>query len=347
MIKVALHPRKTIDAGRLFMLIRRSTLKPIGLARMKFGILVLNYNGRRTLKKCIESLVNVEYPKHLMTIYVIDNGSDDNSLEEVGTVLSEKIRGPQIKLSRNSVNYGFSVGNNLGMISALRDGCEAVVLINNDAYAHPEMLNIYERELSNEKVGILSGRVDYYGAKQLWYPHPIWKLPIGIREATPDKRIQLVEAVTACCMCVRAEVLEAVGFFDPAFGTYYEDSDLCVRASRRGFQVKHIPQTVCYHDTVGFYLPKSSSFAYFYFRNRAFFMRKNFRSYRYLFPLDYLAIAPVLVYVAWYMIAFSVQQRALFNRFLRGIRDSFLLLTSSRYRDSLHRVNLAFFEHNH
>lgn len=306
----------------------------------------MNYNGRRTLKKCIESLLRVDYPKHLMTVYVVDNGSGDNSLEEVSMVISGLSRAPATKIMKNSVNYGFSVGNNLGMIAALRDGCEAIVLINNDAYADPDMLKIYEKELSDEKVGILSGRVDYYNARQLWYPHPIWKLPIGAKEATPNGRVQLVEAVTACCMCIRASVLQAVGFFDPAFGTYYEDSDLCVRASRKGFQVKHIPKTVGYHDTVGFYIPKSVAFAYFYFRNRAFFMHKNFRSYRYLFPLDYLTIAPILVFIAWYMVGFSVRQRALITRFLKGLRDSFLLLTSPGFRDKLHRLNLALFNEN-
>lgn len=322
-------------------------MKSRGLTHLRFGVLVLNYNGRRTLKKCIESLVRVDYPKHLMTIYIVDNGSDDNSLKDVATVVSDKSRAPPTKIIRNSVNYGFSVGNNLGMVAALSDGCEAVVLINNDAYADPDMLKIYEKELADENVGILSGRIDYYNARQLWYPHPIWKLPIGIREATPDNRVQIVEAVTACCMCIRATVLHAIGFFDPAFGTYYEDSDLCVRASRAGFQVKHVPRTVGYHDTVEFYLPKSIAFAYFYFRNRAFFMHKNFRSYRYLFPLDYLTISPILLFVAWYMVAFSFRQRALFARFLEGVRDSFLLLTSSRFRDSLHRLNLALFNDYH
>lgn len=53
--------------------------------------------------------------------------------------------------------------------------------------------------------------------------------------------------VTGCCLLVRRRVLEELGGLDPAFFLYYEDVDLCRRARRLGWQVRHEPDIAVVH----------------------------------------------------------------------------------------------------
>ena len=52
-----------------------------------------------------------------------------------------------------------------------------------------------------------------------------------------------MEWVAGACMLFRRECIEAVGGFDPAFGSYVEDVDLCLRAKDSGWLTGVVPQS--------------------------------------------------------------------------------------------------------
>jgi N-acetylglucosaminyl-diphospho-decaprenol L-rhamnosyltransferase len=52
---------------------------------------------------------------------------------------------------------------------------------------------------------------------------------------------------TGCCLLLRRGVLEDLGGFDPGFFLYYEDVDLCRRASAGGWTVRHEPSLRAVH----------------------------------------------------------------------------------------------------
>ena len=54
------------------------------------SIIILNYNSGSYLKKCIESLLRLEYPKLKIEIIVADNNSTDNSLDTIQKYLKKK-----------------------------------------------------------------------------------------------------------------------------------------------------------------------------------------------------------------------------------------------------------------
>jgi GT2 family glycosyltransferase len=84
------------------------------------AIAILNYNGKNHLETFLPSVIQ---HSEQASIYVIDNGSTDQSL----SFLSNKY--PEIKLVKNSANFGFAGGYNEGMKSINE---ELVVLLNSD-----------------------------------------------------------------------------------------------------------------------------------------------------------------------------------------------------------------------
>ena len=45
------------------------------------SVIIVNYNGRRFLEKCLASLLKQNYPTNGFEIIVVDNGSSDDSVE--------------------------------------------------------------------------------------------------------------------------------------------------------------------------------------------------------------------------------------------------------------------------
>ena len=71
---------------------------------MRIGIAILNWNGINLLKSHLKGVVDKSGDS---TIYIIDNNSDDNSLEFVEQNF------PQVKLISLDKNYGFAEGYNI------------------------------------------------------------------------------------------------------------------------------------------------------------------------------------------------------------------------------------------
>ena len=87
---------------------------------MNLGIVILNWNGIKLLEKFIPPLLKYTPEQH--KIYVIDNGSTDDSIEFIK-------KHKRIKIIKLDCNYGFAKGYNLG----LRDVKEDILcLLNND-----------------------------------------------------------------------------------------------------------------------------------------------------------------------------------------------------------------------
>ena len=94
----------------------------------KFGIVILHYLSLKETVLLIDEIINSEAFGKL-NIYVVDNGSFNNS----GKELLKKYRNfKNIKIILNDKNLGFAKGNNLGIARAIKDGCDFVICSNND-----------------------------------------------------------------------------------------------------------------------------------------------------------------------------------------------------------------------
>ena len=70
-------------------------------------------------------------------IYVVDNGSGDDSMDQLHAALSSD---PRVVLLANTQNLGFGGGCNRALTEAIDDGSDFVWLLNNDARPDPDCL---------------------------------------------------------------------------------------------------------------------------------------------------------------------------------------------------------------
>jgi len=210
------------------------------------GIVVLNFNGRDCLPRCLQSLQSLRYP-HFFVV-VVDNASKDDSF-----VTAQK-QFPQWTYILSHENKGFATGMNVGMRAAFERGADFVWLFNNDAWAEADSLGLLMAVASqNEQVGLLSPYVFDAETKRLWFGkgridflcmRALHEVPSPQEQAAQWHRSKFL---TGCALLVKKVVFERVGGLDERFFLYYEDADLSLRTWKQGFQVLVVPQALVWH----------------------------------------------------------------------------------------------------
>ena len=91
------------------------------------SIIIVNYNGKKFLEKCLNSLMKIDYKPY--EIILVDNSSSDGSVEFVETNY------PKISIVKLEKNYGYAKANNIGVQKATG---EFIQFLNNDTEVKPD-----------------------------------------------------------------------------------------------------------------------------------------------------------------------------------------------------------------
>ena len=208
---------------------------------MQASIVIPVWNGASVIADCLDS-VYAHAGDELLEVICVDNDSADDSAKLIAE------RHPQVQLVRQPVNLGFAGGVNAG-IDAARGSL--LVLLNQDCVVHADWLAALLRALQEHPefgiagctilnadgtlnhTGAVIGRPDAYG---------VHLEEIGAGQ--PSR----VEFVTGAAVAIRRQTWDAVGRFDEGFYPgYYEDSDYCYRARRKGIETAHVPEARVTH----------------------------------------------------------------------------------------------------
>jgi GT2 family glycosyltransferase len=84
--------------------------------------------------------------------------------------------------------------------------------------------------------------------------------------------IKTVEYVEGSCILTKREVLEKIGFLDPKYFAYWEETDLCIRGKNEGYSSVFVPEAVIWHK-VSSSVP-NPTMIYYMNRNMFWFMKK-------------------------------------------------------------------------
>lgn len=221
--------------------------KPAGPA---WQVIVLSWNGRDDTIACLESLQRIKRPD--VGIICVDNGSTDGSVE----VVKEEF--PGVVVIESPRNLGYSGGNNLGLRHALAHGASWVVLANNDATVAPDVIEGFERAISERpRAGLLAGKLLFADS-----PSTIWFAgqrvnttlgysgrPRGYRRADGGRYSSVVDTDRAAgaLMAISAAALSAVGLLDEDLFAYVEDVEFAIRVRDAGFDVVVAPDARAWH----------------------------------------------------------------------------------------------------
>ena len=122
------------------------------LKLQKIAIILVNYNGKEYNEECIKSIFNSSYDN--LEVIVVDNDSKDGSPE----LLREQF-GNKINLIMTGKNLGFSGANNIGISKALENGCEYVVLLNNDTLIDKDLISNMIKASKEENNAVISPKI--------------------------------------------------------------------------------------------------------------------------------------------------------------------------------------------
>jgi hypothetical protein len=218
----------------------------------KVSVVVLNWNGKQYLERCLTSLSTQTYPNY--EIILVDNGSTDGSVEFVQRHF------PHVRIIQNDSNVGFAAGNNIGIRASDN---EYVATLNNDTQVDPRWLEELVRGMeSDPTVGMCASKMLRW--EQPWIIDSAgvsldvlglaWDRHSGELDDELDNEPFEVFSACAGAALYRRAMLDQVGLFDEDFFIYLEDVDLAWRAQLQGWRCLYVPMAVVYHihsGTVG------------------------------------------------------------------------------------------------
>jgi hypothetical protein len=216
-------------------------------------VIILNYNGRRWIEACVGALLNTDYDN--FRLIVVDNASSDGSIELIRSSY------PQVQILVNERNLGFSEGNNVGIREALTKNAEYIALLNPDTKVEPEWLQeliaVGEAEAG---AGILGAvQLEYDGSEfNSWTKAAMSQFLDELKRPESARAWIPVEWVEGACLAVKRRVFDEVGLLDPIYFAFYEEIDLCRRASSCGYKIALVPRSRIHHYRGGSWVANSS-----------------------------------------------------------------------------------------
>lgn len=230
-------------------------------ARVNLSILIVNWNSKDYLCKCLQS-VRMTCSEMSPQIVVVDNASFDGC----GEMLAGKF--PEAEFIQSSENLGFGQANNLGF---QRVRGEFLLLLNPDTellsgavarmlevlrtvpgagIAAPRLLNS-DGSLQTSCVRALPTPLNLALDSELlrrWVPRSsLWGTWHAFHSTQPVE----VEAVSGACVLMRSQTFLRVGGFSPHFYMYGEDLDLCARTRYVGLRILHVSTSDVVHHGSG------------------------------------------------------------------------------------------------
>lgn len=294
--------------------------------RPKVYIIILNWNGWQDTLECLESVKKINYQNYRMI--VIDNGSTNESVEKISGYIKEF---KNFELLVQKENLGFTGGNNLGIKYALENGADYVLLLNNDTTVDENFLS--ELAVAAEKfktAGLLGPKIYFYNnPKKIWFaggnisPYAIKGTHIGLNETDNGQHdlVKKADYLTGCCLLIKKETIDKIGFLDEDYFLYYEDTDYSWRARKAGLDCVFVPQSKIWHKCSAVAGEGSLSYIYYHTRNGLALIRKN-GSYSARLFLHFKVVAKLGKQI--FKLIFSPSKRIWVKGILLGIEDFYL-----------------------
>jgi len=266
------------------------------------AIITLNWNGWKDTIACLDSLQRCEGN---FRIVIVDNGSTDDSINEIEKYLSQTSQTHKYELIRLEENYGFARGNNeaIRRMSHIEE-IDHILLLNNDTIVEADFLTKLETyHLQHLEYKVLTPLICYYDS-----PTKIWNAGgwqhFGFRKyyyadqnisILPSKQSCDISFVTGCALWFDKSLLDSSkGILTERFFFGEEDFEFCLRMNQQKVKMACVLNSKIYHK-VSSSTKSTNTYGkiYLHYLNRFVDMRLHFSS-----PAYAIWTIPSVVYTA-------------------------------------------------
>lgn len=214
---------------------------------MKLSVVIVSYNVCSYLEQCLQS-VQQALDGIEGEVFVVDNHSDDNSVEVV------KTRYPWVRLIVNEENLGFARANNIAIRQAEGD---YVLLLNPDTVVGEDTLRqslaFMESHPKTGGAGVMMHNADGSLAPEsrraIPTPWVACRKMLGFSKRyymshLPWDEPGRIEVISGAFCLLRRKALDEIGLLDENFFMYGEDIDLSYRLLKGGWENWYLPYSI-------------------------------------------------------------------------------------------------------
>ena len=228
-------------------------------------VIIVNY---RSAAHCLRALASVAKERAgsqlAISAIVVENHSGDEAELRQG-IQAEYADFCELVVS--PVNGGYGAGNNLGLKVACErhPGVRYFHFLNPDTEVRPGAISgLVDFLEAHPRAGVAGSTFEHADGTP-WpvafrFPSPLgeleggaciglltrlldrYKVPLALGEAASQ-----VDWLSGASMMFRREALERVGGFDEGFFLYFEETDLCLRTKKAGFEIWYVPASRVMH----------------------------------------------------------------------------------------------------
>jgi GT2 family glycosyltransferase len=231
---------------------------PRTLPRPEISIVVVSYNTRDLLRRCLATIASSDTARSYETI-VVDNASQDGSPDVVASEF------PNVRLVRNRANSGYSRAVNQAI--RLAKG-RYILILNPDIEVLPGAIDALSAHMDEyPHIGIAGGKLLNPDGTLQYSCRTFYTLATLLHRRTilgklfPNSQVvrrhlmmdwdhasaREVDWMLGACLMVRSQAIQEVGLMDERFFMYFEDVDWCYRMKQHGWGVVYVPDAVMKH----------------------------------------------------------------------------------------------------
>jgi N-acetylglucosaminyl-diphospho-decaprenol L-rhamnosyltransferase len=233
----------------------------------RLRVIILNYRTPDLTIACLHSLVEEVRALPGTQVTVVDNASEDGSVEKISAAIAQE-NWDWVTFLPQERNGGYAFGNNVGVRPALAADAppDYFLLLNPDTVVRSGALQALVDFMDRTpEAGIAGSRLEEPDGKPqcsaFRFPNVWSELDSGLRlglvtqmlaqKVVPilpvTEAIQQVDWVAGASMIVRRQVFETAGLMDEKYFLYFEEVDFCIAAKNAGWTCWYVPESRVVH----------------------------------------------------------------------------------------------------
>ena len=203
----------------------------------KVAIIVPCYNEEETITETLASLKTLEYPKEMLQIIVVNDGSTDRTKEELEVCAKDVTM-----LVLHTENKGKHAALNLGMEYA--KDAEFVACLDADSFVGKNALKEIIPYFENEKVGAVTASMSVHESKNPLQSMQYADYLFGIAYRHILSKVNGLYVTPGAFSVYRKRVFTEIGTFRKAHQT--EDMEIALRMQKMGWIIENAPRALVF-----------------------------------------------------------------------------------------------------